>query len=82
MSIEPEQVDSVRETAAALGISEWSVKMLLRAGKLRAKKSGRRTLVLRQSRSEYVASLPVATYLPLPQKRKPKTASQVAEANA
>jgi hypothetical protein len=75
MSAEPEQVDSVHDTAAALGISEWSVKMLLRAGKLLAKKSGRRTLVLRQSRFDYVANLPLATYLPPPApKRK---ASQV-----
>jgi hypothetical protein len=78
MSTETEQVDSVHDTAAALGISEWTVKTLLRAGKLRAKKSGRRTLVLRQSRFEYMASLPLATYLPLPApKRK---ASQVSEA--
>jgi len=80
MSAQPEEVDSIRETAEALGCSDWTVKNLLRMGKLRAKKLGRRTIVLRASRLEYVASLPAATYLPLPQKRKSKAPPQVSEA--
>ncbi len=57
---------SIAEAAQATGESIWSVKQRLRAGIYRAKKSGKRTLVVPESVKEYAAGLPDATFAPLP----------------
>jgi hypothetical protein len=62
-------LDSIKNSAAVIGHSEWFVKDLLRRGKLKAVKAGRRTLVIVASRDDYVKSLEPATYLPPRQKR-------------
>jgi hypothetical protein len=69
MDIEPKYL-SIADTAGHLAISPWSVKMLLRAGQLRAVKSGTRTLVEFASVKEHAASLPKAEFLPPSSKRK------------
>jgi hypothetical protein len=56
--------EPIAECARQLAISAWSVKDLLRQGKLRAKKHGRRTIVEVASRIEYVETLPDATFAP------------------
>jgi excisionase family DNA binding protein len=53
---------SIEGAARTLALSEWSIKDLLRQGKLRARKSGRRTLIEGDSVREYAASLPPATF--------------------
>jgi hypothetical protein len=55
---------SIGETAEFLSISPWSVKDLLKRGVLKAKKSGRRTLVETESANAHADSLPAAKYLP------------------
>lgn len=60
---------SIDESAKILAVSAWTVKDLLRKGILRARKSGRRTLVECESISTYAASLPIATFTP-PVKRR------------
>ena len=62
-------LDSIKNTAAVIGVSEWTVKDLLRRGVLKARKAGRRTLVIVASREAYIASLPPATFLPPRSKR-------------
>lgn len=56
--------EPIAECARQLAISAWSVKDLLRQGKLRAKKHGRRTIVEVASRLEYAESLPDAEFAP------------------
>jgi excisionase family DNA binding protein len=59
--IEPAFV-SIADAARYVGISEWSVKDLLRQGVLQARKSGRRTLIEFASVKQHAASLPAATF--------------------
>jgi hypothetical protein len=54
---------SIKEIAARTGESEWTVKDKLRRGVYRAKKSGRRTLVLWDSVKEHLAALPDAKFM-------------------
>lgn len=54
--------EPVPESAKQLGVSNWFIWNLLRDGKLKAKKAGARTIVEVQSRIEYAASLPDATF--------------------
>jgi hypothetical protein len=62
--------EEITESARQLALSQWSIKDLLRKGKLRAKKAGRRTLVDVQSRKDYANSLPDAKFLePKPRRR-------------
>jgi hypothetical protein len=61
----------IAESARQLAVSAWFIKDLLRKGKLRAKKVGRRTVVSVRSRRAYASSLPDAEYLPpKPRERK------------
>jgi excisionase family DNA binding protein len=53
---------SIGEAAQATGLSQWSIKQLLRQGKLRAKKHGRRTLIDYVSLKSYVDNLPDARF--------------------
>lgn len=53
---------SIKQAAEATGESQWTVKQRLRAGVYKAKKSGRRTLVMPDSVRAYVASLPDAIF--------------------
>lgn len=53
---------SIRDTSKITGESEWTVKQKLRAGRYRARKSGRRTLVEYDSVKEASAALPVASF--------------------
>jgi excisionase family DNA binding protein len=64
---------SVAEAARYVGISEWSVKALLREGIYKARKSGRRTLIEFTSVKQYATSLPAATFA-APRRRKDKAA--------
>jgi excisionase family DNA binding protein len=52
----------IMDTCAVTGLGERTVRRLLADGKLRAVKSGEKTLVLMESVRAYVASLPPATY--------------------
>jgi hypothetical protein len=49
--------------------SEWVIKQALRVGDLKAKKSGRRTLVDFSSVKRRAASLPDAKFMPPPPRR-------------
>jgi hypothetical protein len=60
---------SIKETAAITGESQWQVKQKLRDGTYKAKKSGRRTIVVFQSVEDAWNSLPDATFK-APTKRK------------
>jgi excisionase family DNA binding protein len=51
----------INDAAAMIGKSRRSMYSLIGAGRLKAVKSGRNTLIAYQSLKEYVASLPVAT---------------------
>jgi hypothetical protein len=53
---------SIADAALYTSESEWTVKERLRQGVYRAKKSGRRTLVILDSVKAYVASLPDAKF--------------------
>jgi hypothetical protein len=55
---------SIKETAAMTSESEWQVKEHLRRGEYRAKKSGRRTIIIYQSVEDHWNSLPDATFKP------------------
>jgi hypothetical protein len=66
---------SIADAASYSGESEWRIKMLLREGILRARKSGRRTLVEFVSLKERNAALPVAIFTP---PRRRATTSTVA----
>ena len=48
---------SVRETAAALSLTEWSIYRLLDSGELRGVYQGRRRYVTRDELDRYIASL-------------------------
>jgi hypothetical protein len=60
---------SIKETARITGESKWTVEQRLRRGEYRAKKSGRRTLVVFASVRNYWDSLPNASFK-APVKRK------------
>jgi len=55
---------SIDEAAAMTSESQWTVKQKLRAGIYRAKKSGRRTLILVASILEHASNLPDAVFAP------------------
>jgi hypothetical protein len=62
---------SIKKTAEITSESEWQVKERLRRREYRAKKSGRRTIVVYESVEDYWNSLPDATFkAPAPRKRK------------
>jgi hypothetical protein len=60
---------SVKETAKITSESEWQVKERLRRREYKAKKSGRRTIIIYQSVEDYWNSLPDATFKPSKRKR-------------
>jgi hypothetical protein len=62
-SIEPLGL-SIKKTAEITGESPWQVKEKLRNGTYKAKKSGRRTIVIYQTVKAAWASLPDATFKP------------------
>jgi len=62
--------EEIPESARQLAVSSWFVKDLLRRGKLRAKKAGRRTIVSVQSRKNYANALPDAEFLPPKPRRR------------
>lgn len=51
---------SIDEVAQKLGVSERHVRRLISKGDLRAKKLGRRTLILARDLDEYLNALPSA----------------------
>lgn len=55
---------SIDDTAATTGESSWTVKQRLRRGDYKAKKAGRRTLVVYQSIKDFWERLPEATFMP------------------
>jgi hypothetical protein len=55
---------SINDAAKYRAESPWKIKQLLRAGVLKAKKSGRRTLVTFASLKASIANLPDAEFLP------------------
>ena len=61
--IEPVLV-SIHDAADYTGESEWTVKQRLRDGVYKAKKSGRRTLIIFDTIKNYVATLPDAKFAP------------------
>jgi len=63
---------SPNKTSKKTGESRWTVNNHLRLGHYRAKKSGRRTLIIPDSVREYWATLPDATYAP-PRQRSQTT---------
>jgi hypothetical protein len=67
-ALEPAFV-SIRAAAEFSGESEWTIKNELRLGNLKAKKSGRRTLIDFASVKRRAASLPDAKFAP-PRRRK------------
>jgi hypothetical protein len=61
--LDPEKITgSINYVARITGESDWAVKNKLRLGLYRAKKSGRRTLILLDSVRQAVASLPDAEF--------------------
>lgn len=62
-AIEPAFV-SIHDAAIYMSESRWTIKNRLRLGQLRARKSGRRTLVEFASLKEFAEALPVATFAP------------------
>jgi hypothetical protein len=66
--IEPELV-SIADAARYTGESEWTVKHRLRLGIYKAKKSGRRTLVIFATVKTHTKSLPDAMFAPPAQHR-------------
>lgn len=67
---------SIKETAAITGESTWQVKQKLRNGTYKAKKSGRRTLVIYETVRAAWDNLPDATFKPL--RRKQQHIGQIA----
>jgi hypothetical protein len=61
---------SIKETAEITSESEWQVKERLRRGEYKAKKAGRRTIIIYQSVEDHWNSLPDATFKPPPKRRK------------
>jgi excisionase family DNA binding protein len=55
---------SILEAAKTLGVSEWTVKDLLRQGLLKGRKAGSRTLVEAAGLKAYWDALPAAQYAP------------------
>jgi hypothetical protein len=60
---------SIKEVASSTGQSEWLVKHKLRKGRYRAKKEGRRTIIINESVREDFENLPDATFAP-PRRRR------------
>jgi transposase len=60
---------SIREAAIHFGYSEWVVKDDLRAGRYKARKRGRKTIVDVPSALEYYEGLPAATFAPPVERR-------------
>jgi hypothetical protein len=60
---------SIQDAATYMAESTWTIKNRLRLRQLRARKSGRRTLVEFASLKEFVQALPVARFAP-PRQRK------------
>lgn len=56
---------SIKKVAEITGESQWQVKEKLRNGTYKAKKSGRRTIVIYQTVEAAWKSLPDATFKPL-----------------
>jgi len=54
----------ILDTARFLGVSEWTVKQMLRRGFIKAKKAGRRTVVIHATTKAYAESLPNAKFAP------------------
>ncbi|MGO9672712.1 MAG: hypothetical protein ACLPSF_00815 [Methylocella sp.] len=67
---------SVEEAARRTGESEWTVRDKLRRRVYRAKKSGRRTLIIFASVKEHLASLPDAQFA-RPRERRASTAGAI-----
>jgi hypothetical protein len=67
---------SIKAAAAFMAESQWSIKYRLRLGQLRARKSGRRTLVEFASLKEFIATLPVATFAPAPPRKREITVAK------
>jgi hypothetical protein len=66
---------SIEDAATYRAESTWRIKQLLRNGVLKAKKSGRRTLVTFASLKASIANLPDAEFLaPLPKSKSIKRA--------
>jgi hypothetical protein len=70
---------SIKKTAEITSESEWQVKERLRRGEYRAKKSGRRTIIVYESVEDYWDSLPDATFKR--SKRKPAESEDLNTAN-
>jgi hypothetical protein len=66
--IEPLYI-SIAAAAKLSDESVWSVKVRLREGVYRARKSGRRTLVEVASVKDYLANLPVAKFRPMKRRK-------------
>lgn len=64
MSITESLGYSVKSAAAAVPCSRAEIYRLLQAGKLEARKSGRRTIIMAESLKQFIANLPVATFRP------------------
>jgi hypothetical protein len=73
-AIEPAFV-SIQDAATYMAESSWTIKNRLRLGQLRARKSGRRTLVEFASLKEFAEALPAAKFAP-PRNRKPTEPSR------
>jgi hypothetical protein len=71
---------SIKETAAITSESEWQVKERLRRGEYRAKKSGRRTIIVYESIEDHWNSLPDWTNAKLPPSEKAIAAAVVGRA--
>jgi hypothetical protein len=67
-AIEPAFV-SIQDAAAYMAESTWTIKNRLRLGQLRARKSGRRTLIEFLSLKEFIATLPIASFAPVRARR-------------
>jgi hypothetical protein len=66
---------SIKKTAEITGESPWQVKKKLRNGTYKAKKSGRRTIVIYKSVKAAWANLPDAEYLPPRPRRRAESAT-------
>lgn len=61
---------SVKVAAAYTNESEWTIKNALREGTLKARKSGRRTLVEFSTVERRAESMPAARFAPSPRSRR------------
>ena len=64
---------SISDAARVTGESQWSVKMKLRSGAYKARKSGRRTLIIFETIKTHTAGLPDAKFAP-PRERRQRVA--------